>query len=123
MKVILSIKPEFASKIFDGSKKYEFRRRLYKNTEVKAVIVYASAPISKVIGEFEIAGVLEKDLSSLWDETERYSGISEDYYHQYFAGKEKGFAIQVKKVTKYKTPLSIEENFGVKPPQSFAYVR
>ena len=54
MKVILSIKPEFANKIFNGTKKFEFRRTLFKNKEIKMIIVYASAPISKVIGEFEI---------------------------------------------------------------------
>ena len=30
MKILLSIKPEFAEKIFSGSKKYEFRRRIFK---------------------------------------------------------------------------------------------
>ena len=53
MKVILSIKPEFANKIFNGTKKFEFRRTLFKKKEVKKIVVYASAPISKVIGEFE----------------------------------------------------------------------
>ena len=81
MKVILSIRPEFAEKIFDGSKKFEFRRRLYKNNEVKAVVVYASAPISKVIGEFEIGDVLFDELNSLWSSTKKYSGISRDYYN------------------------------------------
>ena len=122
MKVILSIKPEFASKIFDGSKKYEFRRRLYKNTEVKIVIVYASAPISKVIGEFEIEQVLHNDISSLWDQTQLHSGISEDYYQQYFEGRESGYAIQVKSTKRYAVPLGIKEKYGVHPPQSFAYV-
>lgn len=63
MKVILSIKPQFAEKIFDGSKKYEFRRTLFKNKKVKIVIVYASAPISKIIGEFEIDEILKSDRS------------------------------------------------------------
>jgi predicted transcriptional regulator len=30
MKVILSIKPEYAFKIFDGTKKFEFRRVIFK---------------------------------------------------------------------------------------------
>lgn len=123
MKVILSIKPEFAEKIFNGSKKFEFRRRLYKNEDVKVVIVYASAPISKIIGEFEIGSVLHDDLGSLWNTTNEYSGISEEYYLEYFKGKENGYAIAVKKAEKYDKPICIRETFGLTPPQSFAYVQ
>ena len=123
MKVILSIKPEFAEKIFNGSKKFEFRRRLYKNKDVKVVIVYASAPISKIIGEFEIGSVLHDDLGSLWNTTNEYSGISEEYYLEYFKGKENGYAIAVKKAEKYDKPICIKETFGLTPPQSFAYVQ
>jgi predicted transcriptional regulator len=48
--VLLSIKPEFADKIFCGLKRYEFRKVLFKNRNVKKIVVYASAPIRKVIG-------------------------------------------------------------------------
>jgi len=123
MKIILSIKPEFANKIFDGTKKFEFRRLLFKNKKVKNVVVYASAPISKVIGEFEIDTIFHQDLTSLWDRTSKFSGISEDYYLKYFNGKENGYAIQVKNPKKYKNELCIKESFGLNPPQSFAYVK
>ncbi|GAA0878970.1 ASCH domain-containing protein [Algoriphagus jejuensis] len=122
MKVLLSIKPEFAEKIFDGTKRFEFRRRIYKNEAVKSVIVYASAPISKVIGEFEIETVHHDELDSLWDSTVKFAGISEEFYREYFNGKESGYAIEVKSVRKYREPLGIRESFGIGPPQSFAYV-
>ena len=38
MKVLLSIKPEFAEKIFNGTKKYEFRKSIFKNKDVDKVI-------------------------------------------------------------------------------------
>lgn len=123
MKVILSIKPEFANKIFNGTKKFEFRRTLFKNKEVKMVIVYASAPISKVIGEFEIDRIFYEELKLLWNQTSKFSGITEDYYLQYFNGKENGYAIEVKNPKKYKTELCIKQSFGLNPPQSFAYLR
>lgn len=122
MRILLSIKPEFAFKIFDGTKKYEFRRTLFKNPKVSKVVVYASAPISKVIGEFDIETVLHKELSSLWNETKKWSGISEDYYYSYFEGKQSGFAIKVKSTTQYDSHQCLNENFGVKPPQSFLYL-
>ena len=54
MKVLLSIKPEFVEKIFNGTKKYEFRKSIFKNKNIDTVVVYASSPWQYVIGEFKI---------------------------------------------------------------------
>ena len=51
MNVILSIKPEFVEKIFSGEKQYEYRKILFKQ-KVDTVYIYASRPISKIVGEF-----------------------------------------------------------------------
>ena len=123
MKVILSIKPEFAEKIFNGSKKYEFRRSIFKDPTVNKIIVYASAPISKIIGEFEIDKILRSELASLWSKTKEYSGISEEYYLKYFEGKKEGYALKIKKTHKYEDYLSIKDDLGLFPPQSFAYLK
>ncbi len=73
MKVLLSIKPEFANKIFNGSKKFEFRRAIFKNPDIRKIVVYASSPVQKVIGEFEIEHIHRHDLVALWDFTETMS--------------------------------------------------
>ncbi len=62
MKVLLSIKPKYAELIFDGSKKFEFRRTIFKNIQVKTVVVYASSPVQRVIGEFQIEEILNSDI-------------------------------------------------------------
>lgn len=121
MKVVLSIKPEFANKIFDGTKKYEFRKAIFKNEKIKTVIVYASSPVQRVIGEFEIEKIINHDIDTLWSLTQQYSGISEDYFYQYFADRELGYAIKIKKIKKYKRSKCLREDFNLVPPQSFAY--
>jgi len=121
MKVVLSIKPEFAFKIFDGTKKFEFRRSIFKNGNIKSVIVYASSPVQQVIGEFEIDEVLNYDLPTLWDMTQEFSGISEKFYYDYFTNKEQGFAIKIKNIKKYSNPKCLRADFNLSPPQSFAY--
>jgi len=122
MKVLLSIKPEFADKIFGGTKKYEFRRSIFKKKEVKTIVVYASSPVQKIIGEFEIETIIKEELNRLWELTKDLSGISEDYFFEYFRNKENGFAIKIKKTKRYNTPLSIREDFNATPPQSFMYL-
>ncbi len=120
--VLMSIKPEFAKKIFNGSKKYEFRRIIFKNQRIKKVVVYASSPIKKVIGEFEISKVLEMNLEDLWRETNSHSGISKDLFMDYYRGKDRGFAIKIAKVKVYPEPLCLRGDFNLKPPQSFQYL-
>lgn len=122
MKILLSIKPEFTEMIFNGSKKFEFRRSIFKNKNIKTVVVYASSPVKRVIGEFEIESVLYDEINSLWQRTQKYAGIDENYFFDYFSDKQRGYAIEIKKTSKYNTPLLLKENFNMVPPQSFAYL-
>ncbi len=122
MKVLLSIKPEFAFKIFEGIKKFEFRKVIFKNPKVKTVVVYASSPVQQVIGEFEIEDIFTSSPSNIWEMTKKDSGISEVYFYEYFADREVAHAIKIKKTKKYKKPLSLREDFNVLPPQSYLYL-
>lgn len=122
MKVLLSIKPEFAERIFDGSKKYEFRRSIFKNPNITTVVVYASSPVQRVIGEFEIETVLRDSPQTLWKKTKKHSGISEEFFFDYFSEREEGFAIKVKKTRRFRKPRCLRSSYDVSPPQSFCYV-
>jgi predicted transcriptional regulator len=85
MRVLLSIKPEYAFKIFEGEKKFEFRKIIFKNPDIKIVVVYASSPVQQVIGEFEIDDIFSLEPNLLWERTKEYSGISEEFFFEYFA--------------------------------------
>jgi len=122
MRVLLSIKPEYAFKIFDGTKKFEFRKVIFKNPNVKTVIVYASSPVQQVIGEFEIDDIFSFNPKVLWNMTKNHSGITEDFFYEYFADRKIAHAIKIKNIKKYIKPLSIKENFNVVPPQSYVYL-
>jgi predicted transcriptional regulator len=122
MKVLLSIKPEFALKIFDGSKKYEYRRTIFKNQKINTIIVYASDPIKQIIGEFEIEDILYDEPQVLWIKTKNYAGISEKIFFEYFTHKSKGYAIKVKSTTIYDEPLALNSFMVSSPPQSFMYL-
>ena len=122
MKVLLSIKPEFALKIFNGSKRYEYRRAIFKNQEVSRVIVYASDPIKQIIGEFEIEDILHEEPQSLWVKTKHHAGISEKRFFDYFTNKSKGYAIKVKATRVYDDPLPLSSFMVSSPPQSYMYL-
>src|ERR1700744_1652481 len=111
MRVLLSIKPEYAFKIFEGTKKFEFRKIIFKRTGITTVVVYASSPIQQVIGEFEIDDIFSLAPDVLWEETKEFSGISEKFFFEYFAEREIAHAIKIKETKKYKTPLCIRADF------------
>jgi len=121
-KVLLSIKPQYADKILNGEKKFEFRRMLYKSPNVKTVVIYATSPVMKVIGEFEVATVHSMKLKDLWRLTMEFSGIEKDFYDSYFAGKEIGHAIEVKKAKRYLEPKHLKDFNISHAPQSFVYL-
>lgn len=122
MRVLLSIKPEFAEMIFAGTKRFEFRRTVFKNPDIKTVVVYASSPVQKVIGEFEVEEIISAQLHALWKQTKKYAGINEKYFFDYFSDKEKGYAIKIKQPIKYKKALCLRKDFNANPPQSFLYL-
>ena len=122
MKVLLSIKPEFVEEIANGNKKFEYRKAIFKNRDVKTVVIYATMPVGKIVGEFDIGDILEAHPSVLWDKTKEYSGVDEAFYNEYFYGREKGYAIEIERLNMYKEPIC-PYSYGKKftAPQSFKY--
>ena len=120
--VLLSIKPEFAHKIFDGTKKYEFRKQIFKDSSIKKVIVYSSSPEQKVTGEFKIDTILSDTPSAIWLQTRDYSGISQAFYDEYFRGRQNAYAIKVASTRIYEQKKDLSDFDIMFPPQSFAYV-
>jgi len=121
-KVLLSIKPEFVEKIFAGTKKYEFRKSLFKKSGIKYVIIYASTPIQRVVGEFEIDEILTDEVEIIWNKTKEYSGITEEFYKSYFHNKKKANAIKIGRINKYEKAKTLSEYNIRLAPQSFCYV-
>jgi predicted transcriptional regulator len=122
MKVLLSIRPEYASKIFNGSKRYEYRRTIFKRNEVTTVVVYASDPIRKVIGEFDIEEILHDEPQALWARTGAQAGITKKKFLDYFENKSKGYAIRVRAARTYDIPMPLDKLMVPCPPQSFIYL-
>jgi predicted transcriptional regulator len=122
MNVLLSIKPEFVNKIFSGQKKYEYRKTIFKREGVTRVVIYATAPISRVVGEFEIESILFDNVNSLWEETKIHAGIDKQFFFEYFTEREKGYAIKIKSYEQYSKTRKLTDVYHSVPPQSFAYI-
>lgn len=123
MKVLLSIRPEFAELILNGQKRYEFRRVCFRNPEVQSVLIYATLPIGKIIGQFDIKEVISDSPSKVWKRTESFAGVTKSLFTNYFAGKAIAHALAVCNPKRFARPRELREIIpsGV-APQSFCYV-
>lgn len=120
-KVLLSIKPEYVQRILTGEKKFEFRKRL-ANKPVDIIVIYATSPVMKIVGEVKVKGILEKAPSALWEQTKKNAGITRKKYREYFAGCKKAFAYELDEVVKYTNGTNLEEIGIYQAPQSFVYI-
>lgn len=123
MKAILSIKPEFVEKILNGEKKYEYRKKVFKQ-DVESVIIYSTKPVGKFVGEFKIKDILCDNPNNIWEETNLSSGISHKYFIEYFNNSDTGYALEIEDLVVYKTPIEPNDIMpDFKAPQSFCYLR
>jgi predicted transcriptional regulator len=121
--VLLSIKPKFADAILEGTKTFELRRAVFRRPRVRKVIIYASSPVSCVVGEFLIDLILELEPKELWAATANGAGVERKFFDEYFRGCKIGFALKVHNPRRYPKPLQLTEHFGVsRAPQSFCYL-
>ncbi|OBY86656.1 ASCH domain-containing protein [Delftia sp. JD2] len=124
MKVILSIKPAFAEKILDGTKRFEFRKCGFTSLDVETVVIYATKPVGKVVGEFSIVEVHKDEPSRIWEKTKDHAGINKRFFDEYYQNRDTAYAIAVGTVTKYDEPMELATlGPDITPPQSYRYLR
>jgi predicted transcriptional regulator len=123
MKVLLSIKPEFVEKIFTGEKRYEYRRTIFKKN-VESIVVYATKPEGKIVGELFIEYIISDSPDSIWSTTQKYSGISHSFFQDYFGDRTEGYAIKIAKAIPYDSPYDpTQQNSNFRAPKSFCYIK
>lgn len=122
MRVLLSIKPEFAEKILNGTKRYEFRKQNFSKN-VETVVIYATKPVGKIVGEFKLKAVLEGAPEQIWQQTEKFSGIHKSFFDVYYRNCKKAYALQTEDVVRYAEPLEPKDFMAdFVAPQSYRYI-
>jgi predicted transcriptional regulator len=119
---IISIRPFFVKAIFGLEKRFEFRRVLAKFRTGDRMIVYASAPISMLVGEFRVGRVLTGTPSEL------KAVVGHDPLRQhtesYLSGAKSCTAIEIISPRRWSRPLPLASMApSIKPPQSYVFVR
>ena len=102
---------------------FEFRRVLPRCQEVDTIIVYASKPVGKVVGEMIVGDFLTYPTNEMWEWTKDKSGLTREEFFGYFHGKKYAHAIEIKSYRDYEQPIPLDVLIpGKTPPQSYCYL-
>lgn len=122
---VLSIKPEYATKIVDGLKKVELRRRFPYGTVTNAkLFIYATAPLQAVLGYATIEEVKRLPVDEIWRKFDEVAYIDKPAFDEYYGDLANGFVLVLRNPVKLVEPVPLEElksKLKFTPPQSFTY--
>ena len=119
--ILLPIKPEYAKKIVNKTKIYEYRKSKCKKN-VDKIVIYCTSPVKKIIEEVEVISIISNTPIKLWNDTKEFSGISKSKYIKYFENKDTAFAYELGNVILYDIPKTLND-IGINYyPQSYVYL-
>jgi predicted transcriptional regulator len=119
---LMSIHPGYAEAIVSGSKRAEFRKRPLA-PDVDVVLVYATAPVSAIIGWFTVCGTVKASPKEIWRLLHDVGGIGWTDFSAYYSGCAEGIAFLVGESGRLSNPVRLAEiNPSPATPQSFNYI-
>lgn len=119
--IILPIKPLYVEEILNNNKKYEYRKHICVEN-IDKIYLYATAPVKALLGEAEVLEKIVMNKEKLWDITKEESGISKEYYDEYFSKSQTASAYRLGEIRRYKKPIELNDVGIMYAPQSYIYV-
>ncbi len=123
-KILISVKPVHAEKVLAGKKTVEIRRKFSGKWVGCKVALYASRPVSSLVGEATIRGVTSASPEQIWERFGPSIGCSHAEFMEYSASTHKVSAIELDSVIRYLERVPLEQvshlvRQELKPPQSY----
>lgn len=127
---LMSIYPQHANAILYGSKRVEFRKRRLPD-DIDRVVIYATAPVKAVVGEFTVWEQVTATPSALWRRFggggveitgDALMGRLKDFMGYYGRSNSPGTAIVIASPKAYDEPRPLADYGIVHPPQSWMYL-
>lgn len=119
--IVLPIKPIYAEKILNNTKKYEFRKKICSDN-IDKIYLYATVPVKGIVGEAMVNEKIIMNKERMWGLVKEKSGITFSYFDQYYRNNENACAYVLGKVKRYDRLVPLEEVGVLSVPQSYVYV-
>ncbi len=124
--LLISIRPTFVERIFNGTKTVELRRVFPRVEAGDLVIVYASGNEKSLVGAFQIAAVIKSTPAKNWMRFGSGTGLKKKNFETYYGDVEIGYAIEISHTWRLLTPVKLtdlrRQPGGFHPPQGYRYL-
>ncbi len=104
---LISIKPEYSSKILNRVKEIELRRSSMGLVKNDVVIVYESAPKQTIGFWFRVADIEILPVAEMWSKYKDKLGIDKESYFSYFEGCTEATGLHIRDVFPLDTPIPL----------------
>lgn len=120
--ILISVHPEHVTNILSGKKRFEYRK-IMPAREISHLVLYSTTPVKMIVAATEVIHCMAGSPSQVWRQTSYGSGITHDFFLDYFFGCEKAGYFALGNVYKLSNPVKINQLLSCKvPPQSFCYL-
>lgn len=122
--LLISVKPQYAEAILDGTKTVELRRTRPTLPDGALVLLYSSTPTRAVVGWAQLMRVQAGTPAEIWHSIGDAAAIDAETFDAYFEGADAAYALELDAVVEatQPVPLSVIRSIGVQPPQSWRYL-
>ncbi len=126
--LLISIKPQYAKKIFKGEKTIELRKSA--PTKVKKgsyLLIYVTSPIKELWGICKIENIIKEKPHILWENVGKQTGITKQEFQEYYKTNDKAYGIQLKDIINFfENSINLDKLKsmmpGFMPPQTYGYI-
>lgn len=122
--ILMSIKTKYANQIFNGTKKYEYRRKNIGEKNLgKKIFIYSSEKERAIVGYIIVSDIIEGTLNYVLEQTDN---INNQDIMNYFKDCQKCYALKISEAVKFENPIFLvsirkkQENFVI--PQYYRYI-
>ena len=125
--LLISVRPEFANRIYSGTKLREIRKLFPDISPGTVVVIYESGSRRAISGWF-VAGLLTwHHPEELWDRFSDQTGLRIDEFQKYCGDRDIVASIRIDKPVQLASSIGLDElrnlDPAFHPPQNFRYLR
>jgi predicted transcriptional regulator len=126
--MLISVKPRFAKKIFNGEKTIELRKSAPKRAQRGTqLLIYVTSPVKELWGICQIENIIKDSPQKLWQKVGKNSGISYEEFLSYYQENSNAYGIEICNVQNFwenSIKLSYLKTMfpGFSPPQTYMYL-
>lgn len=126
--ILMSIITYYCNQIFNGTKKYEFRKSPLPNDSLnKKIYIYSAKDEKAIVGYFKVSKVLTGTTEQILKLTGYYDSEDKEDIENYF-GKDnlKCYALEISEVKRFDSPIYLKDIRQFDPkislPQYYKYI-